>query len=306
MATDEQIGCLAPNALLILSVIGARNGPGSTSSPKSDEIGAAVRQTAAWVHRHGKGLEAAGLATLSPNGHCFLSADGMSLARRLRADPEVRPEPEGCRCGSAKAGPCVNGRQLYECGRVLQWCPDRVPGLPRAEVSPRSEHAQHRGVWFAATPCPQALIRRYGDLPDTHATADGTVLLAGLPVVASHGSGARHRFGAAEGTVIAAASGTALVSWPATVQGPAAEAEIMPGRHLVLAGALDFTGLSSYQDAVVDAIRRGAAELRQDADGTWSGTAEGRTVNAKTLAILSQRGLLAAEPPPPAPAPGMR
>jgi len=251
MPADEELETLPANALLLVSVIGALSRTGATSSPKSDDVGWMIGQDASWVHRHGRLLKhgaGLGLATLSMNGHCFLSSTGEALARRLRsAEPDAGP-PASCHCcGAERAGPCIHGRQLCGCGLVAQWCPDHVPGLQRPEVPSRSRRAQHTGMWFQATNCRRGLARCPGPEAVSE-TCDGTPLMAGLPVLVSYGSGARHLLGDTEGTVEASANGVAMVSWPAVGGRSAMEADIVKAGDLVLSGALDMTGLSGLCD----------------------------------------------------------
>lgn len=300
-ATEDQIGQLAPNALLIVAVIDALQSTGSTASPKSDVVGwMAGRRDGAWVHRHGKDLDATeglGLATLSVNGHCFLTRDGHELAARLRSGPPTSEPPARCSCGAGREGPCMGGRQLFSCGVVSQFCPDAVPGLPKAEIAPRSRKAQHEGVWFTPNGCPVYAARRgRGPAERFSETFDGTRLVPGLPVLASHGSGARHLYGEEEGTVLAAAGGTALVSWPAVRGRPAVVADIVGGHQLVLPGALDLSGLTDYQQEVSKAALRGDGRFEQEEGGAWTGYVDGRKVHPRTMEILAERGLFNREP----------
>lgn len=292
-------GTLTPNALLIVSALAAlhsRDGP----SPKTDAVGWRCGQNAAWVRRHGMVLHGDSdgdgrFAHLSTNGHCGLWRDGLALAHLLREATPGYPPATTCRyCGRVYVGEHA-GRQIYVCGAVEQWCPDRVPGLPKAEFNPRGRKAQHEGIWFSAAPCNDRSPRGAYPKP-RNTTWDGTPLAPGLLVRASHDSREKRSRGDAWGEVVFAGGGVALVSWPPVGDCSSDPAAIMLGSHLIAPGALDLTGLSDAQREVAAAHRDGQTRIRRDADGKWSGTAHGRAVQPRTLEILAARGVFTGEP----------
>jgi hypothetical protein len=294
MADDEAREGLTPNAILILLAVDASRVVGRASS-KSDGVAWTLGKDAAWMHRHGKAIAGPdGLVDLSPNGHVSTTARGKAVARRLRALPPASPPPDACRCGAGRRGPCVGGRQMFGCGKVAQWCPDSVPWLPPVEIAARSRRAHHDGLWFEASPCGRLRLS-YGRTAPRSETSDGTPLVPGLPVEMNHGSGQKHRLGGEVGEVVAAAEGKALVSWPASFERSALEAEIVDSVHLVVPGMVDETGLSDHQEAVLRAARIGDATFLIDVDGRWSGQMGGRAINPRTIQILVERGLLEGE-----------
>jgi hypothetical protein len=76
---------MTPNELLIIAAIGAYKRLGRCS-PKSDYVAWSIGKNAAWVHRHGKKLSAAGVVDLSMNGHVSLMAEGYLIDRRMAAE----------------------------------------------------------------------------------------------------------------------------------------------------------------------------------------------------------------------------
>lgn len=280
---------LLPNALLIVAAIDAAQLTGSHFSRMSGEIGHMVGKNAPWVRRHGKPIDsdwrddaAPRWADLSRNGYCSLRRDGIILARLLRlAEPGEQP-PQCCWwCGSSSrpVGDIYGCRQLYSCGSVRQWCPDHVPGLPKPEIPPRLRSAQHQGVWFLAFPCSKA--RRSFDRPNV--TSDGVEPLPGMLVALNRGSGAHGLY--QTGTVLAAASGTALVSWPDL------PADIVETDQLITPGAKDDTGLTDYQAKVCAAIQEGRLVLSKEG-GVQMWRIDGAKVRADALAVMRERGFL--------------
>lgn len=298
---------LLPNALLIIAALDALRrhvGP----SPKTDEVGASLKKNAGWVRRHGAPLDLH-LATLSTNGHCFLGEEGLRVARALREGVPSAPPPARCGwCGSLPAGPVLAGRQLYACGRVMQWCPDHIPGLPKAEVPKRSAKFQHSGTWLRASGCCKHFHRHPSafDHDATHvvATSDGQEIRPGALVSANHGSGFHDLYGRVVGTVVAVAAGTVLVDWPQVAferwDGPhvvpAVRSDIVDARHLITPGAPDETGLSDYQAKLWGAIKANRVLLEVNADGTWGGNLGRRKIVPRSLEVLMEHRLL--EPPP--------
>jgi len=281
---------LLPNALLIVAAIDAGQLTGSHYSQMSDEIGGAIHKNAAWVRRHGKPIDselrncaAPQWANLSPRSYCSLRLDGIMLARLLRsAEPNEQPL-QGCRwCGTSRGpvGDIYGCRQLYSCGSVQQWCPDQVPGLPKPEIPPRLRSAQHQGVWFRAFPCSK--LQRSFDRPNV--TSDGVEPIPGMLVDLNRGSGAYGLY--QTGTVLASASGTALVSWPDL------PADIVETSQLITPGAKDNTGLTDYQAKVCAAIRDGRLVLTNEG-GVQVGRIDGAKICADALAVMRERGFLA-------------
>ncbi len=281
---------LLPNALLILAAIDAGQLTGADFSQMNGKVGGTVGKDAAWVRRHGKSIAsdwrdgaAPQWADLSSRTYCSLRRDGIVLARLLRlADPHEQP-PQGCWwCGSSRGpvGDISGCRQLYSCGSVMQWCPDQVPGFPKPEIPPRLRSAQHHGVWFRAFYCSKA--RRSFDRPNV--TSDGVEPIPGMSVDLNRGSGAYGLY--QTGTVLAAASGTALVSWPDL------PADIIDTSQLITPGAKDDTGLTDYQAKVCAAIREGRLVLANEG-GMQVGRVDGAKVRADAMAVMRERGFLA-------------
>ena len=300
---------LTPNALAIIAAIGALDFIDHTSSPKTYQVGAALGQNEAWVRRHGKAVNTTThvrngsprLADLSANGHCSLESDGKELARLLRCTPATEPPARCGACGAPPVGKVHAGRQLFACGLVRQFCPDHVPGYPRAEVSPRSMKAQHTGMWFVASRCGgnyqggrwPSWARWERDVR-TSLSVDNVELVPGAIVSASRGSNnAFARYGNVRGEVLEAANGTALVSWPAVGDHPAVEAEIMAVTSLITPGAPDPSCLSDYQADLWRAIQAKEVILELNAEqGTYGGRFNDRVINPRALEVLIECRLL--------------
>jgi hypothetical protein len=290
---------LLPNALLVIAALDALNGPEFTCSAKTDNIGSAVGKNAAWVRRHAAAAAPAGerywssehFLSLSPNGHSSVTPKGRAVARLLRAAPPAEPPRAACpHCGAARVGDVHGGRQLYACGRVMQWCPASLPGSAAPEVPARSKKAQHNGTWFRACGCGwnrPGYWNAWHDKPSERtSSSDGMELRPGAPVSANMGSAAFGSHGGRTGVVWAAANGTVLVDWDDD------EAAIFAARGLLTPGAPDETGLSDYQGRLWAAIRDGGVMLEINDDATWGGKFEGRTIVPRALEVLIEHRLL--------------